>query len=108
MSNTIPLNSKVIDLYRDFLENPKKNAFEYKPLREVFKETDKYIPDDLVIDYDQKKATADDYNNIPQVMTPHCSQCVYYDNLTNATMYCYKLQKRITARKQPCKNYQER
>lgn len=52
MSNTIPLNSKVIDLYRDFLENPKKNGFEYKPLREVFKETDKYIPDDLVIDND--------------------------------------------------------
>ena len=46
MSNTIPLNSKVVDLYRDFLENPKKNGFEYKPLREVFKETDKYIPQD--------------------------------------------------------------
>lgn len=43
MRNTIPLNSKVIGLYRDFLENPKKHGFDYKPLKEVFKETDKYI-----------------------------------------------------------------
>ena len=46
MSNTIPLNSKVIGLYRDFLENPKKHGCNYKPLKEVFKETDKYIPQD--------------------------------------------------------------
>lgn len=42
-----------------------------------------------------------------QERSPHCSQCVYYDNITT-TMYCYKLQKRITARKRPCKNYSER
>lgn len=36
MSNTIPLNSKVIGLYRDFLENPEKHGFNYKPLKEVY------------------------------------------------------------------------
>ena len=41
MSNTIPLNSKVIGLYRDFLEHPEKNGCNYKPLKEVIKETDK-------------------------------------------------------------------
>lgn len=55
-----------------------------------------------------RTATQDDYDNIPQVLTPHCSQCRYYDYLGNTTMYCNKLQKRITARKQPCKNYSER
>ena len=46
MSNTIPLNPEVIGLYRDFLEHPEKHGFDYKPLKEVFKETDKYIPQD--------------------------------------------------------------
>lgn len=55
-----------------------------------------------------RKATQDDYDKIPQVLTPHCSQCRHYECLANATMYCNKLQKRITARKQPCKNYDER
>lgn len=55
-----------------------------------------------------RTATQDDYDNIPQVLTPHCSQCKHYESFENATMYCYKLQKRITARKQPCKNYEER
>lgn len=55
-----------------------------------------------------REATQSDYDNIPQVLTPHCSQCRYYDYLGNTTMYCNKLQKRITARKQPCKNYSEK
>ena len=55
-----------------------------------------------------RTATQYDYDNIPQVLTPHCSQCRYYDYLGNTTMYCNKLQKRITARKQPCKNYSEK
>lgn len=55
-----------------------------------------------------RTATQDDYDNIPQVLTPHCSQCRHYECLTNSTMYCHKLQKRITARKKPCKNYEER
>lgn len=33
----------MVYIYRDFLENPKKHGFDYKPLKEVFKETDKYI-----------------------------------------------------------------
>lgn len=49
MSNAIPLNPEShwsLYIYRDFLENPKKHGFHYKPLKEVFKETDKYIPQD--------------------------------------------------------------
>ena len=46
MSNTIPLNPEVIGLYRHFLEHPEKHGCNYKPLKEVFKETDKYIPQD--------------------------------------------------------------
>ena len=41
-------------------------------------------------------------------ITPHCSQCRHYDYLGHGIMYCNKLQKRITARKRPCKNYSER
>lgn len=41
MNDSIPLNSKVIDLYRDFLEHPEEYGCTYKPLKEVFKETDK-------------------------------------------------------------------
>ena len=41
-----------------FLKNPKKYKCSYKPLREVFKETDKYIPQDKLykkyIDYIKK------------------------------------------------------
>lgn len=59
MSNTIPLNQAIIDLYRDFLENPKKYKCSYKPLKEVFKETDKYIPQDKLykkyLDYIKKQ-----------------------------------------------------
>ncbi len=55
-----------------------------------------------------KQATQTDYDNIPQVLTPHCSQCAHYDYLGNNSMYCYKLKKRITARKCPCKDYIER
>lgn len=53
-------------------------------------------------------ATQSDYDKIPQVLAPHCSQCKHYECLANATMYCKKLQKRITARKRPCKNYSEK
>ena len=38
-----------------------------------------------------RQATPADYDNIPQVPTPHCSQCAHYDYLGNNTMYCYKL-----------------
>lgn len=37
----------------------------------------------------------------------HCSKCKYYEVYTNFTMYCHVLQKRITARKKPCKHYEE-
>lgn len=33
-----------------------------------------------------RTATQDDYDNIPQVLTPHCSQCRHYECLSNATM----------------------
>ncbi len=71
------------------------------------------ISDDKVMQYvgigwiALRAATQSDYDHIPQVLTPHCSQCQHYDNIGD-TMYCYKLQKRITARKRPCKNYSER
>lgn len=58
MSNTIPLNPEVINLYRHFLEHPEKHGCDYKPLKEVFKETDKYIPQDKLykkyLDYIKK------------------------------------------------------
>lgn len=54
-----------------------------------------------------RDATQEDYDNIPHILTPHCSQCKYYDILDKDVMYCSKLQKRITARKRPCKKYQE-
>ncbi len=54
-----------------------------------------------------RQAAPTDYDNIPQVPTPHCSQCRHYDCLSNNTMYCNKHQKRITARKRPCKYYIE-
>lgn len=54
------------------------------------------------------RVTQSDYDNIHEVLTPHCSQCCHYECLANATMYCNKLQKRITARKQPCKHYIEK
>lgn len=55
-----------------------------------------------------RNATEQDYENIPQILTSHCSQCSHYDYLHNTTMYCNKLQKRITARKRPCKFYDEK
>ena len=54
-----------------------------------------------------RAATPSDYDTIPQILTPHCSQCEYYDNIGD-TMYCAKYHKRITARKRPCKHYKER
>lgn len=57
---------------------------------------------------EEREATQQDYENIPQILTPHCSQCKYYDCLSNNTMYCHKYQKRITARKRPCKHYNEK
>nr|DAH13910.1 MAG TPA: hypothetical protein [Caudoviricetes sp.]DAZ03975.1 MAG TPA: hypothetical protein [Caudoviricetes sp.] len=37
----------------------------------------------------------------------HCSECKYYWCYPHTTqMYCYKLGKRITARKKSCKHYQ--
>ena len=36
----------------------------------------------------------------------HCSDCEYFwSNPQCAQMYCCKLQKKITARKKPCKSY---
>lgn len=55
-----------------------------------------------------REATVNDYDVIPQVFIPHCSHCVHYDVLENKTMFCSDLQKRITARKKPCKKYSER
>lgn len=55
-----------------------------------------------------REATQSDYDRIPQVLTPHCSQCKHYDYLGNAMMYCNKLERRITARKRPCKDYSEK
>ena len=94
MSNTIPLNSKVIDLYRDFLENPKKNGFQYKPLREVFKETDKYIPQDKLykkyLDYIKKP--------LPKVVfyiimreTFEEFGCCFFTKDVKRIILCYKL-----------------
>lgn len=36
----------------------------------------------------------------------HCSQCVWYESVC-PFMWCKKLQRRITARKSPCKYYQD-
>ena len=44
----------------------------------------------------------------PVVDDKHCSQCKHYEICTNFTMYCRMLQKRITARKKPCKHYKMR
>lgn len=54
-----------------------------------------------------RTATQSDYESIPQVLSPHCSQCKYYECLVNAMMYCSKLKRRITSRKRPCKDYSE-
>lgn len=54
-----------------------------------------------------RTATESDYENIPQILTPHCSHCNYYESINNS-MYCKKLQKRITARKRPCKYYKDK
>ena len=36
----------------------------------------------------------------------HCSDCEYFwSNPQCAQMYCIKLQRKITARKKPCKHY---
>lgn len=55
-----------------------------------------------------RMATQRDYDKIPHIIEPHCSHCSHYEVLPNETMYCSKLQKRITARKKPCKSYRER
>lgn len=39
-------------------------------------------------------------------MDKHCSYCEYFYSHSNTNlMYCTKLQRRITARKKPCKFY---
>lgn len=55
-----------------------------------------------------REATSNDIVTMPQVFSPHCSQCKYYEILANQTMFCHQLQRRITARKRPCKKYSER
>lgn len=40
-------------------------------------------------------------------VTPHCSQCRHYTDLPEGFMWCYKLNRRITARKRPCQYYCE-
>ncbi len=57
---------------------------------------------------DVRKALPEDAETIPEVFSPHCSQCKFYEVLANHTMYCHQLQKRITARKKPCKKYDEK
>lgn len=52
-------------------------------------------------------ATPSDEEILPHVFSPHCSHCQHYEVLANNTMYCNKLNKRITARKKPCKKYSE-
>lgn len=53
-----------------------------------------------------RDATPED-ENLPQVFSPHCSQCKHYDVLKDKKMYCFKSHKCITARKRPCKDYSE-
>lgn len=36
----------------------------------------------------------------------HCSLCKHYEICTNFTMYCHVLQRRITARKKPCRHFE--
>ena len=54
------------------------------------------------------EATQSEIEKLPNVFSPHCSQCEFYEILANHTMYCHKLKKRITARKKPCKEYSEK
>lgn len=54
-----------------------------------------------------RTASEIDKENIPIIPTPHCSQCVFYELLSNCQMYCKNLKRRITARKQPCKKYKQ-
>lgn len=83
------------------------------PLKAIVEADYCIIKDSKVLQYvgigwcEIRTATESDYDNIPQILTPHCSHCDYYDSIHNA-MYCKKLQKRITARKRPCKDYSER
>lgn len=38
----------------------------------------------------------------------HCSECVHFESFPQtAQMYCKKLQRRITARKKPCKHFEK-
>lgn len=36
----------------------------------------------------------------------HCSYCIHYEPCPDFRMYCKALQRRITARKKPCKFYE--
>ena len=49
----------------------------------------------------------DETKVISMMKNNHCSECKYYWCYPHTTqMYCYKLGKRITARKKSCKHYQ--
>ena len=38
----------------------------------------------------------------------HCSECAYFESFPQtAQMYCKKLQRKITARKKPCKYFEK-
>lgn len=46
--------------------------------------------------------------NLKNYPTRHCSECTYFwSNPQVGQMYCEKLEKRITARKKPCKYFEK-
>lgn len=53
-----------------------------------------------------RKSTQEDKKYIPIVPKPHCSLCEHYETL-HQYLYCKHLKRQITARKQPCKYYQQ-
>lgn len=55
----------------------------------------------------EREAVEEDYEDIPQLLQPHCSNCKHYDILPQCTMYCNVLHRRITSRKKPCRSYEE-
>lgn len=45
---------------------------------------------------------------MPGKETKHCSECEHFFSKPDVgQMYCFKLQKRITAKKKPCKFFEE-
>lgn len=49
-----------------------------------------------------------EYIELDNYWNAHCSECVYFESFPPTTqMYCKKLQRRITARKKPCKYFEK-